>query len=86
MKKSTFPILLVIFVLFFGCEKEQGPKTSEMKIKEHKKVIYQVFTRLFANNNTTNKPWGTLEENGVSKFADFNNKALSEIRDLEAHV
>jgi len=82
MKKSIFPILLVIFVLFFSCEKEQGPKTSEMKAKEHKKVIYQVFTRLFANDNTNNKPWGTIEENGVSKFADFNNKALSEIRDL----
>lgn len=82
MKKSTFPILLVIFVLFFSCEKEQGQKKAEMKVKEHKKVIYQVFTRLFDNDNTNNKPWGTLEENGVSKFADFNKKALSEIRDL----
>ena len=53
-----------------------------MKNKEHKKVIYQVFTRLFGNDNTTNKPWGTIEENGVGKFNDFTDKALSEIRDL----
>ncbi len=48
----------------------------------HKTVIYQVFTRLFGNTNTTNKPWGTLEENGVGKFSDFTDKALQEIRDL----
>jgi glycosidase len=45
-------------------------------------VIYQVFTRLFGNTNTNNKPWGTIEENGVGKFADFTKKALIEIKDL----
>jgi len=44
--------------------------------------VYQVFTRLFGNTNTTNKPWGTLEENGVGKFADFNDEALEAIKDL----
>ncbi|MDP5081913.1 MAG: alpha-amylase family glycosyl hydrolase, partial [Winogradskyella sp.] len=47
-----------------------------------KKVVYQVFTRLFGNTNTTNKPWGTLKENGVGKFNDFTEKALSEIKNL----
>ncbi len=47
-----------------------------------KKVIYQVFTRLFGNKNTNNIPWGTIEQNGVGKFSDFTDKALSEIRDL----
>ncbi len=47
-----------------------------------KKVVYQVFTRLFGNKNTTNKPWGTIEENGVGKFADFTDKALREIKSL----
>ena len=51
-------------------------------MSEKKTVVYQVFTRLFGNTNTTNKPWGTLEENGVGKFADFTPKALKEIRDL----
>ncbi|MCO5724612.1 alpha-amylase family protein [Robiginitalea sp. 2V75] len=45
-------------------------------------VVYQVFTRLFGNTNTTNRPWGTLEENGVGKFADFTPTALNEIREL----
>ncbi|MGB3149596.1 MAG: alpha-amylase family protein [Maribacter sp.] len=52
-----------------------------MSIKK-KAVVYQVFTRLFGNTNTTNKPWGTIEENGVGKFVDFTNKALGEIKDL----
>ncbi len=47
-----------------------------------KKVVYQVFTRLFGNKKTTNKPWGTIEENGVGKFADFTDKALREIKSL----
>lgn len=50
--------------------------------KEHKEVVYQVFTRLFGNTNSTNKPWGTIEENGVGKFNDFTDKALQEIKDL----
>ncbi|SNY94571.1 alpha-amylase family protein [Flagellimonas pacifica] len=47
-----------------------------------KTVVYQVFTRLFGNTNSTNKPWGTIEENGVGKFSDFTDKALAEIKDL----
>ncbi|MEN8228687.1 MAG: alpha-amylase family glycosyl hydrolase [Bacteroidota bacterium] len=50
--------------------------------KEQKIVIYQVFTRLFGNTNTTNKPWGTIQENGVGKFNDFNDEALEAIKDL----
>ena len=52
------------------------------EVKPSKIVIYQVFTRLFGNTNTNNKPWGTIEENGVGKFADFTDKALQEIKDL----
>ncbi len=44
--------------------------------------IYQVFTRLFGNTNTTNTPWGTMEQNGCGKFSDFTDKALSEIHKL----
>lgn len=47
-----------------------------------KAVVYQVFTRLFGNTNTTNKPWGTLEENGVGKFNDFTDDALKGIKAL----
>ncbi len=82
VKNSLSLLLFTIFGLFFSCEKELDSKTPEMTKKEHKKVIYQVFTRLFGNDNTNNKPWGTLEENGVGKFNDFSPKALKEIREL----
>ena len=60
----------------------QDQTDSSDTLTEKKIVIYQVFTRLFGNQNTTNKPWGTLEENGVGKFNDFTDKALKEIKDL----
>lgn len=72
-------------MILLNCKKQSKPLlepimiNNEMKKKE---VVYQVFTRLFGNTNTTNKPWGTIEENGVGKFADFTEKALKEIKDL----
>ncbi len=47
-----------------------------------KPVVYQVFTRLFGNQNTKNQPWGTVEQNGVGKFSDFTPKALQAIKSL----
>ncbi len=49
---------------------------------EGKPVIYQVFTRLFGNQNTNNIPYGTIEQNGVGKFNDFSDKALLGIKEL----
>lgn len=60
---------------------QTNPPKEESKVNG-KPVVYQVFTRLFGNTNTTNKPWGTIEENGVGKFNDFTDKALAEIKDL----
>ncbi|WP_373690790.1 alpha-amylase family glycosyl hydrolase [Marisediminitalea aggregata] len=47
-----------------------------------KPIVYQMFTRLFGNKNTTNKPWGSLEENGVGKFSDINDNALSALKSM----
>ena len=47
-------------------------------------IIYQVFTRLFGNDNTFLVPNGTKEQNGCGKMADFTLKALDEIRSLGA--
>lgn len=58
------------------------PNNTKVATVEKKKVVYQVFTRLFGNKNTANKPWGTIEENGVGKFNDFTDKALQEIKKL----
>lgn len=66
-----------------GCNQKESKKTSTTEMSEpHKMVVYQVFTRLFGNTKTIQKPWGTLEENGVGKFSDFTDNALKEIRDL----
>ncbi|MCE9687222.1 alpha-amylase family protein [Shewanella sp. AS16] len=47
-----------------------------------KPVVYQVFTRLYGNKQTNNRPWGTKEENGVGKFSDIDDAALDSIREL----
>ncbi|WP_420320520.1 alpha-amylase family glycosyl hydrolase [Flagellimonas sp.] len=81
MKKILYGISLIVLGVVFSCEEKTGKK-SVQPIMKKKAVVYQVFTRLFGNTNTTNKPWGTIEENGVGKFADFTEKALHEIKDL----
>ncbi|MDW3192209.1 MAG: alpha-amylase family protein [Cytophagales bacterium] len=48
-------------------------------MKNKRMVLYHVMTRLFGNTNSTNKPWGTLEENGVGKFDDFTSDALKQL-------
>jgi len=45
-----------------------------------KLVIYQIFTRLFGNRQTTNKVWGSRDENGGGKFNDITDKALRELK------
>ena len=48
----------------------------------NKILIYQVFTRLYGNRNTTRKEWGTIEENGSGKFNDFTAAELKKIKDI----
>jgi glycosidase len=48
----------------------------------HKLIIYQLLPRLFGNANTTNKTYGAIEENGVGKLNDINDKALQEIKSI----
>ena len=45
-------------------------------------IIYQVFTRLYGNKNTTRKEDGTLAENGCGKLNDFTPTALKKIRTM----
>ena len=85
MKKILlcFSISAILSLGTSSCTISNQPTESEPQMKQtHKIVVYQVFTRLFGNTTTTNKPWGTLEENGVGKFSDFNDLALQEIKKL----
>ncbi|MDQ6622563.1 MAG: alpha-amylase family glycosyl hydrolase [Verrucomicrobiota bacterium] len=44
--------------------------------------IYQLFVRLFSNTNETRQPNGTLAQNGVGKFNEINDAALSSLREM----
>ncbi len=91
--KTTLLTAIIVTLSLFGCSEPQ-PSTPQIKPsnlkaqheafeqKQGKPVLYQVFTRLFGNKNSTNKPWGTLEENGVGKFNDFTDEALEGIKEL----
>src|ERR1700742_4496607 len=54
----------------------------ELPQNDHKLTIYQLLPRLFGNTNQTNKFYGSIEENGVGKFNDINDKALQEIKKM----
>jgi glycosidase len=84
--KTSLTFTLLLSCVITSITVAQKKTTMSAKSKEtntpKKEVVYQVFTRLFGNKNTTNKPWGTIEENGVGKFNDFTDKALQEIKKL----
>lgn len=84
MKKITIVAGISAVLLTTACKTKDLKMNTEQKesVSNKKEIVYQVFTRLFGNQNTTNKPWGTIEENGVGKFNDFTNTALKEIKDL----
>ena len=47
-----------------------------------KAIIYQIFTRLFGNTNTTRKHNGTLTDNGCGKLNAFTPAVLRRIKEL----
>ncbi len=82
MKKNFLALTIGLFVAL-SCTQNQQMKTEEQsKTKVTKPVIYQMMTRLFANTKSNNVVWGTLEENGVSKFDDITDEALVQIKKM----
>lgn len=71
-------------MLHTHCQQFENHKTTPdtSTSQRNKIVVYQIFTRLFGNKNTTNKAWGTIQENGVGKFNDIDHKALQELKKL----
>jgi len=63
-------------------QKEKIPPVPTMQQATNKVIVYQLMTRLFGNQKTVNKAYGTLEENGVGKFKDINDKALKSLQEL----
>lgn len=81
IKTSLFALSLLCM---WQCSirKEKIPPTPLMAVTGNKIVVYQMMTRLFANTRTTNKPYGTIGENGVGKMEDINDAALIGIKEL----
>lgn len=72
--KLSFAIFLTFQINTFS---------QEMPAKKNDKIIiYQLFTRLFGNNNTTNQFYGNRDTNGTGKFNDITTKALKSIKEL----
>ena len=89
MRLSTLCLpSIVACSLLIGCESslvESDVTPVEQPTAElikSKPVVYQMFTRLYGNQNSTNTPWGTIEQNGVGKFNDINSAALTSIKEL----
>lgn len=56
--------------------------TTDETIEDHKLVVYQTLVRHFGNTNDTNKPYGSISENGVGKFDDYTELALEKIKEM----
>lgn len=82
MKRIILAALIVVSMSVHAQNKKSESMNKKKEVTERKAVVYQVFTRLFGNKNTSNKPWGTIEDNGVGKFNDFTDVALQEIKKL----
>ena len=82
VKMAWVFFVCAVLAVTYSCGQNTKIRENNTMAKDKKIVVYQVFTRLFGNTNTTNQIWGTIEENGVGKFADFTDKALKDIRDF----
>lgn len=82
MQKFILYSLIFVFVLSCSAPKERIPVVDTMEKSSGKIIVYQMMTRLFGNKNTTNKTFGTKDENGVGKFNDIDALALRGIKEL----
>lgn len=81
MLRFTF-ILVVLAAVSCSRKKEEIPPVPVMENESGKIIVYQLMTRLFGNKDTLNKPYGTLQENGVGKFEDINDQALVALKEM----
>jgi glycosidase len=82
MKKVILYCAVGFSVLCCSVPKERIPPVETMEKSSGKIIVYQMMTRLFGNQTTLNKSFGTRDENGVGKFNDINGAALKGIKEL----
>lgn len=77
-----------LFTLFFTLiviSASSFAQKQRTKMNDKQIVIYQLLPRLFGNKNTTNIPYGTIEQNGSGKFNDITDRALDGIKELHVN-
>lgn len=92
--RVRFLIALIAAIAWISCgnrTKKSAQTTadslSSADTESGKINIYQIMVRLFGNKNTTNKFYGTKDENGVGKFNDISDRALEELKKMSiTHV
>jgi len=77
--------LSALFFTFTILSLSSFAQKTRTKMNDKQIVIYQLLPRLFGNKNTTNIPYGTIEQNGSGKFNDITDKALDGIKALHAN-
>jgi glycosidase len=81
--KPVFVLTILLLVNTGYAQVKHHPKNKmEQTTTDHKLIIYQLLPRLFGNTKTVNKTNGSIEENGVGKLNDINDKALHEIKKM----
>jgi len=80
MKVQIATVMMVFSHLALAQMPTKMTKEKSNHLKTDKLVVYQIYTRLFGNLNTTNKFNGTLTENGTGKMNDINDKALKALK------
>ncbi len=83
-KVTVLSVLMASLVPFLTYAQIKQPLSNKKMDNStgDKLIIYQLLPRLFGNTKTLNKTYGSLEENGVGKLNDINNKALQEIKKM----
>jgi glycosidase len=77
--------MLTLFSIFIIPVTPSFAQKQRTKMNDKQIVIYQLMPRLFGNKNTTNIPYGTIEQNGSGKFNDITDKALDGIKELHVN-
>jgi len=71
---------------YVAMEEEKGKMTFHRAARtppdQPRTRIYQLLPRLFGNTNETRKSGGSVEENGVGKFSDIDERAIGELKNM----
>lgn len=92
-------LLLLLAALLLGCGRDPAPMPvaapsdvapdttvppASLPALPGRPIVYQLLPRLYGNRQQPSRPWGTIAENGVGRFADLDARALASIRELGA--